>query len=317
MPQAPIPGRAHSLASFALARYEEDGARDPSFGKDGRVQTRLGLDDGGAFALAIQPDGRIVVGGFRETSNKRTEGVLIRYLPNGAIDRSFGSHGEVRFKPQGRGQARVDDVALLPNGKILVAGGFHGDFLLARLLPNGSLDHSFGGGDGRVLTDVDGNAYCSYGQCAYASSLAVSHGHIVLAGNAANKQRAYAVVTRYRANGKLDRGFGGGGIVRAYRFLGLNAEQMVVQKNGRIVFAGQYEGRAGIQIAVLRFLPNGKPDPSFGNSGFFARPIGYESVAFTALLQRDGKVVIGGFAKPNPPPAGLKSNPPWTMRISR
>ena len=90
-------------------------------------------------------------------------------------------------------------MALLPSGKILVAGGFHGDFLLARLLPNGSPDHSFGGGDGRVLTDVDGNGYCANSQCAYASSLAVSHGQIVLAGNAANNRDLFTVVTRYQA----------------------------------------------------------------------------------------------------------------------
>lgn len=300
---------AHVSASFALARYDEDGARDPSFGKDGRVLTHLGPLNGGAFALAIQPNGRIIVGGFRETWNrhKRTEGVLIRYLSNGAIDHSFGSHGEVRFKPR-KGQAKVDDVALLPSGKILVAGGFHDDFLLARLLPNGSPDPSFGGGGGRVLTDVDGSGYCADSQCAYASSLAVSHGYIVLAGNAANMRDLFTAVTRYRANGKLDRSFGDKGVVRAHRLYILTAEQMVVQRDGKILTTGHRYGKYGESVAALRFLPNGKPDPSFGNSGVFTRKVGISSVSYAAILQRDGKVTIGGYAvtKGGPPTLPLE-----------
>ncbi len=307
-------GSSSEQGAFALARYEEDGTRDPSFGKDGRVVTHLGPFDGGAFALAIQPDGRIVVGGFRETWNRRTEGLLIRYLPNGAIDPSFGSHGEVRFKPRHRGQAKVDDVALLPSGKILAAGGFHGDFLLARLLPNGSLDPSFGGGDGRVLTDVDANGYCAESQCAYASSLAVSHGHIVLAGNAANHRDLFTAVTRYQANGKLDRRFGDRGIVRVHRLYILTADQLVVQRDGKIVTVGHRYGKYGESVVAVRFLPSGKPDPSFARSGVFTRKVGFSSVAYTALLQRDGKVVIGGYAvakggTPTLPPEAAEEGP--------
>ena len=290
-----------SFASFALARYDEDGRRDRNFGKHGRVITRLGENDGGAFALAIQPNGKILVAGFRETRTKRTEGLLIRYRPNGAIDRRFGSHGEVHFATRGHGQASLHDVAVLPSGKILLAGGFHGSFMLAKLRADGSPDRSFGDGDGRILTDVDGSSYCASGQCAYANSLALKHSKITLAGNAGDERAAYAVVTRYRANGRLDRGFGEQGVVRARRGTVLYSEQMVLQHDGRIVLAGRYNGKAGYQIAALRFLPNGEPDPSFGHAGFFTSPIGYASAAFAALVQRDGKLVIGGFVKPRAP----------------
>lgn len=207
-----------SFSAFALARYRESGSLDTSFGRNGRVLTPLGENGGGAFAVAIQPDGKILAAGFRETRQRRTEGLLIRYMPNGAIDRGFGSHGEVRFATPHRGQAKLHDIAVLPSGKILVAGGFHDEFMLARLLPDGRPDRSFGGRDGRVLTDVNGSAYCPSNPCAHATSLALSHGRILLAGNAADARSAqFVAVTRYRANGRLDRSFGDKGLVRFRR----------------------------------------------------------------------------------------------------
>lgn len=293
---AGMPG-GFERGAFVLARYRPDGTRDPSFGGDGRVLTPVGqLYEGGALALAIQSDGRILAAGFRVGQRKRSEGLLVRYLPNGAIDRSFGSSGWVHFATRGSGQATLGDVAVLPSGKILVAGGFHDRFLLARLLPNGHPDRSFGGGDGRVLTDVDGPFYCFEGQCASAISLVLSNGEIVLAGNAFDKRGGFVALARYRANGKLDRRFGDRGVALARRGVLLEAQKMVVQPDGRIVVPVFYESKAAHQITVLRFLANGRLDPGFGNGGFFVHHIGFESSALTALVQRDGKVVIGGFA---------------------
>jgi uncharacterized delta-60 repeat protein len=299
---AGIPGGFEGGA-FALARYRPDGTRDPSFSSDGRVFTPVGqLYEGGALALAIQSDGRILAAGFRVGRRQRSEGLLIRYLPNGAIDRSFGSSGQVRFATRGPGQATLGDVAVLPSGKILVAGGYHGRFLLARLLPNGHPDRSFGGGDGRVLTDVDGPFYCFEHRCASATSLALSHGEIVLAGNAIDKRGTFVALARYRANGKLDRRFGDRGVALARRGVLLEAQKMVVQPDGRIVVAAL---DIGYQMDVLRFLADGRPDPSFGRGGLFLHHIGFESAALTALVQRDGKVVIGGFASlSHTPPVG-------------
>jgi uncharacterized delta-60 repeat protein len=283
--------------AFALARYRSDGTRDPSFSGDGRVSTPVSQRySGGALALAIQRDGRILAAGFRVNRRKRSEGVLIRYLANGAIDKSFGSNGQVRFATRGPGQATLRDVTVLPSGKILAAGGFHGRFLVARLLSNGHPDRSFGDGDGRVLTDVDGRPYCFEGQCAYATSLALSRGEIVLAGNASDKGGTFVTLTRYRANGKLDRSFGNRGVARARRGVLLETQRMGVQPDGRIMLATLYEGNAASQMDILRFLADGRLDPGFGHQGFFTRHIGFESAALTALVQRDGKVVVGGFA---------------------
>ena len=89
---------------------------------------------------------------------------------------------------------------------------------------------------------------------------------------------------------------------------------MVVQRDGKILTAGHRYGKYGEFVAVLRFLPSGKPDPSFARSGVFTRKVGFSSVAYTALLQRDGKVVIGGYADtkggtPTLPPEAAEEGP--------
>jgi uncharacterized delta-60 repeat protein len=119
----------------------------------------------------------------------------------------------------------------------------------------------------------------------------------------------FVAVTRYRANGHLDRSFGDRGLVRVRRGNYLTAEQVTVQRGGRIVMAGEYAGKRHYALAVVRLLPNGRPDPSFGNSGFFSRLIGYASGAYAVLAQRDGKVVVGGFGKSYPPPALEEEEP--------
>jgi uncharacterized delta-60 repeat protein len=294
--------------AIVLARYLEGGALDPGFGKGGKVVTPMGQGRGGASALAVQADGRILVAGFRETPKASTEGVLLRYRPDGRIDRSFGSGGEVVVGPK-KGQARLTDVAVLGNGSILVAGGYRGDFFLARLLPSGLPDKRFGGGDGRVLTDVDGGSYCSLGSCALAISLDVNRGLITAAGNAATGRGEFAALVRFSSSGRLDRRFGHGGILRLRQGTELEVEQIAVQGDGRIVLAGHDEvSPSGIRAVVVRVLPSGRLDAGFGLGGYFAPFGGYGSALYSVFRQRDRKVLTGGYLEPSkPPPSELES----------
>src|SRR5439155_996244 len=128
---------------FALARYNPGGTLDTSFGTGGRVLTDFGGDDEAA-ALALQADGKIVVAGFSDAGGFALA-ALARYNPNGTLDASFGSGGQV-LTNFGGAQA----LALQADGRIVVAGGI----FLARYNQNGNLDPSFGSG-GRALTDFD------------------------------------------------------------------------------------------------------------------------------------------------------------------
>jgi uncharacterized delta-60 repeat protein len=154
-------GRASGAdgADFGLARYLPSGALDPSFGVGGRVTTNFGGAVPGydrAQAVALQPDGRIVVAGVTGFF-WAADVALARYLPTGALDPDFGVGGLVTtnsgFSIIG-GTPDLDaafDVLVQPDGRIVVAGvaealtdyGVHSDFLLARYNADGTLDAAF------------------------------------------------------------------------------------------------------------------------------------------------------------------------------
>lgn len=112
------------------------------------------------------------------------------------------------------------------------------------------------------------------------------------------------MLIRYQPNGRLDRSFGHNGIARTALGSRLAGKDIVLQRNGRLVLAGTYNvpktGEA--RVAVLRYLPDGSLDRSFARRGFFIRDFGVEGVAYAALTQRDGRVVVGGRANPEPSP---------------
>lgn len=286
-----------SEGAFALVRYRPDGSRDPAFGHDGRVFDNLpGIENGGAFAVGLQSNGRIVAGGFHEVSGGWTEGLLVGFKPNGAIDRSFGRAGEVSLVAGRKGYVWISSLRVLPNDRILLAGEWNGRFLVARLLPNGQPDPSFGE-DGRVVTDVGGA--CS---CAYATSITQSEGRILVAGSSVERRRQLGVVISYRRNGTIDRSFGRNGVVRIRRGGGLVLKAIVSGKDGRLVAAGSYYplGASGPQAVALSIRPDGLPDLDFGHSGLFVHNFSRGSVASAALAQPNGRVVIAGRATVKP-----------------
>jgi uncharacterized delta-60 repeat protein len=281
-----------------LVRYRSDGSLDPSFGNGGRVLDNLpGTENGGAFAVGLQSAGQIVTAGFHEVSGGWTEGLLVRFKPNGAIDRSFGRSGQVSLVAGRKGHVLITSLRVLPDDRILLAGAWNGRFLVARLLPNGRPDHSFGG-DGRVVTDVDGAC-----KCAYASSLAQSRGRILLAGDSVEHSRRLGIVASYRRNGSIDNSFGHKGVVRIRRGDGLALNAIAPGKAGRSVAAGYYapSRTSGPQVVALRIRPNGLLDPSFGDSGIFVHNFARGGVANAALTQPDGRIVVAGRAALKPP----------------
>src|SRR5205085_5528829 len=82
---------------------------------------------------------------------------IVRYLPNGSLDTTFDGEG-VTTAPINV-YATASGIAIRPDGKLVVAGtrddGSNVDFALVRFNPNGSLDTTFGGGDGETAADFD------------------------------------------------------------------------------------------------------------------------------------------------------------------
>src|SRR5262245_56599935 len=130
-----------------------DGDLDQTFGSGGKVMTDFNNSTDIANAVALQPDGKLVVAGFTYINNDFSDEdfAITRYKPNGSLDTGFGVNGKVTTDFPGRA-AVISAIVVQPDGKIVVAGGayplftFAGDFKVARYNPNGSLDTSFGAG---------------------------------------------------------------------------------------------------------------------------------------------------------------------------
>ena len=131
--------------NFVVARYHPDGGLDDTFSGDGSATTDFD-HEAGAKALALQPDGRILVVGYSgPVPGNDFELALARYNLDGTPDTSFSGDGELTA-----GFADIaHDVALQPDGKIAVVGSASGDFAVARYDEDGALDPAFSG-DGRA-----------------------------------------------------------------------------------------------------------------------------------------------------------------------
>jgi uncharacterized delta-60 repeat protein len=258
---------------------QEAGDLDTSFGVGGKVITDFSGSIDEAKAVALQPDGKIVVAGH--TPNFATgliEFALARYLPDGTLDTTFGDNGRVTTG-FGEGQALAQTVALQPDGKIVTAG-YTVDlstsvsaFALARYLPDGALDTTFSG-DGKLTTDTGSSNQVN-------AVVLQPDGKVVAAGGNA--------MARYNPDGTLDMTFGDNGLVtidfREFR-------TATLQPDGKIVTAGVVDFPSN--FALSRYLPNGTLDTTFGDNGRVTTDFGDPSQASAVVLQPDGKIVAAG-----------------------
>ena len=249
-------------------------AFDPSFGTAGRVS----LPGNPLNAVALQPDGKVVVVG-----TSANDIFVARYNPDGTPDITFNGTGTKTLDFGGieRGGA----VAIQADGKIVVAGtttaGVGGDFAVARLNPTGTLDTTF---------DLDGLKLIDFnGVQDVANALAIqADGKILVVGN---DQADFAVARLNPADGSLDAAFDADG-KRTVNLGGMDAANAVaVQADGKIVLAGT----DGANFALARLNPaDGSPDLTFGGAGTRVIDLGGTDIAFAVAVQPDGKIVAAG-----------------------
>lgn len=297
-------GISAATGDFVVARYNADGSIDRTFGSRGSVVTDFGMTES-ASAVAIQPDGKIVVaGGTYPTFPFLGFYALARYNPDGSLDTSFGNGGLVvtTFNSEG---AFASALAIQPDGKILAAGTKYinfttdessdTDFAIARYNSDGSLDATFGSG-GEIATDFN-----QRNDDALAIILQ-SDGKIVAAGDATSLATFIDfALTRYLPDGSLDAAFGTGGKVET-DFGGKNLDQArsaVLQADGKIVVAGTTVSKNGLtqQFGIARYSSSGIQDTTFGRRGLATVNFGSSGqIAHTVLLQPDGKLVMVGLS---------------------
>lgn len=241
-----------------IARFTTAGAPDPSFGEGGLEHTFLPGVKGSAGGFETV----ITVGDEIIAASGLTEaagGFAARYQPDGQLDPGFGREGVARFLRNAPLFARTDALQQLPDGRLLVLGDLGGPLFLTRLDRDGRVDRSFG-----------------------------SEGTVTATPKAASDRNS--------------EGFSPGGLA--------------VEGSGRIVVAGTANGRNGgcyrpmsrppqpgcfpgtsDHLAVVRYLPSGAADCSFGHRGVahykFAEGLERIGVA-NSFIDPPGRLVLAG-----------------------
>ncbi len=242
--------------TYALARYNTSGTLDTTFGTAGmRIQPIDASHGGQVYAMALQPDGRIVITGSAVETSAGGMGKLglARFEANGVLDTSLGSGG-VLVAPIGAGSSTMQALALQQDGKIIVGGSARkpgnttdDDFVVLRYFANGLIDTDFGS-DGMAFTAI------GTGEDQVNALQVSSSGKIVAAGTAQQENLDVAVVV-YLQNGAPDALFGASGLVRTPIGNGDDeAHAVVLQSDGKIVVAGSAETETSLNdFVVVRY----------------------------------------------------------------
>jgi uncharacterized delta-60 repeat protein len=299
-----------TVEDFIVARYNANGTLDKRFGKNGQITRDFFRNVDSISAIAIQPDGRIVVAGFAQlggTGGTPRVFALARYRNDGQPDTSFGNGGALTTSFGGN-FAAASAVMLQPDGKIVVAGtvdfnpdlpGSGLDFALARYNSNGTLDGSFGKG-GTVVFDFFG----SFDQAN--AAVLQPDGKIIVVGSASydsnNRDIGFALA-RFNTDGGIDFGFGTGGKqITDFFGAGAKANGVVLQPDGKFVVAGTASDSTtrpvATDIALARYNADGSLDSGFGTGGETAIPFpdsATEQGNAVAVLP-DGKIIVAGTA---------------------
>lgn len=285
-----VPGAepGYGTTKVALARLLPDGRLDPRFSGDGKVLTGFS-GDATATAIVRQPDSRFVVAGEVRTPDYRQRLMLVRYLPNGLLDGSFGTGGKV----VGRGAAT--DVEVLPDGKIVVTGTWGDELMLARYLPDGTIDRSFGV-EGITTTP---STFANFGQIHANDVIVLPSGHLVVVGGDEGYRSecdavGMPIIARYLGDGSLDPAFGVRRINPIAPDRCPNDEfQAVARRAGGGLVAVGYG-----PLLVVGMHPLGALDADFGTGGIIRDTWDTSGWGFLGawdvVVQGDGAIVAAG-----------------------
>lgn len=297
-----LAGRCNGDFSFCAARLNPDGGFDASFGSNQTGQVIYAAVKGYVAAGALLPNGDALIGGTDSTgASGAGDAIVARIAPSGFNDMT------VRFRFAG-GSSGLNALATQADGKTLAVGYMYfdpkvptdTDFAIARLLPDLSPDPGFGNQGVRTIWFDRSDTRTDQ---AFALALQTD-GSIVLAGGAATNGGPRIAVTRVTASGAIDTGFGDAGdgrqLIDPFPGIAANiqARAVALDRHGRILLAGNSASGSGHTGFVLRLLPNGSVDSSFGLFGIqwidFDDAEGHDDYVNAIALQSDGKILLTG-----------------------
>jgi uncharacterized delta-60 repeat protein len=286
-------------------RFLPDGSPDTSFGNGGK---RVLADnwDGPNTQILTQADGRIVVARQLRAPAFASATRIVRYLPNGDRDLSFGTGGAIDFIDDAQEDPVRPGLAQLDDGKLLVATHTTNGMRLRRFLVNGGIDVTFGDGNGLVYPALHGRPQVSY-------TLAIQPDGRILVGGATTVIRqlplpqinVYSdVVARLNPDGSLDASFGAEGGVVPIQIENARDPQILrilPLANGKTIVAGNI-ARLGVQqFFFLRLNADGTTDTDFGDHtdgadgpGPFIWSNPFRTELRDAVIDAQGRLVITG-----------------------
>jgi uncharacterized delta-60 repeat protein len=293
-----ISGSLLALATLALwfqpaSAPAAPGDLDPTFDGDGKRILRFGGSDVG-HAVAIQPDGKIVLAGDSVLEAGESQIAVARLNPDGSDDESFGVGGRSLI-PFGD-TARARAVALQSDGKIVVVGqttmssdNAGADMAIVRLNSNGTPDGSFG---------AAGKFFVGYEGVERAADVVIEpDGSIVVVGDTTGTGGLDFLVVRINSTGIFDPA--AGDFATPVNFGGIDdGREALLQADGSIIAVGATtatDDGSSEDFAATRLLPTGEIDPDFGASGVSNTGFGAREIGAAAALQADGRIVIAGF----------------------
>jgi uncharacterized delta-60 repeat protein len=250
---------------------------DPSFGDAGVILTAFPSRAAYGQSVVVQSDGRILVGGYSEGATTPTQDyVVARFNVDGSLDPGFGTGGKVSIDLHGTADAK-GVAALLPGGKIAVAGGTAQttsvstpfDVSAVRLNSDGTTDTSFGDAGVALLPGIGR----PFNTPIHAIQIDGA-GKIVLGGTLRAGGGDDFGVVRLTSAGALDPTFGDAGVLLTdFNARGDGAGSILIEPGGRILLVGGSSlGSGTSNIAAARYSSTGTLDLTFGVNGLVLTP---------------------------------------------
>ena len=256
---------------FSILRLNSDGTFDTSFGTLGKVQTLM-IGQSLPYSIALQPDGKILMGGYVLNGSNGYDFALVRYLSNGTLDTTFGTNGITITTISAFYGDAIRKVLVQNDGKIVVVGNYadsmsQSQVAMVRYLSNGTIDTSFAT-NGIYISDYYGGSFDAELQI---------DGKIIVSGYSYQIDKFVFSVFRYLTNGILDSDFVNSNV--SFPFDGETnniSYSVLIQPDNKIIAGGQNHIDESCQVvlgALVRINPGTLlSNEEFENNNFIVYP---------------------------------------------
>jgi len=288
-------------SKYAFAKYSDAGVLDTTFGQNGVVITDFSNDSNGNFGniiytsfkvVDVDSQNNILLAGYVGTEGNYSIFVA-KYSPLGILDRSFGENGVVISNFSGNDSSIEFSVAIDQQDNIIVAGldyNISDDinyYALAKYLPNGMLDETFGE-EGKIISSY------AVGQDSAALSVVIDLYNNIVIGGLVNDETAIA---RYTNEGILDTTFNVTGITIS-GLVNSFVSSLAIDQQNNIIVGGSFNDGNNEYYALAKILSSGIVDVSFGVGGIIISDFSsndYYSQGNSVVVDKENNIILAGW----------------------